>query len=166
MKTLYLLRHAKSDWNGDKKLDDSQRPLSKRGKRDCQLIANELEQQKRRFNKVYCSSAIRARETLARFQAESSVFDDADINIQDELYTFDASALLNTLKELPQEQNNAVVIGHNPAMAELAEQLCDGSIGHVGTATFIELHANVEYWDQLRGDCAKLVEILRPKYFR
>ncbi|GAB3373231.1 histidine phosphatase family protein [Spongiibacter taiwanensis] len=165
MKTLYLLRHAKSDWK-DETLSDKERPLAKRGKRDAQLIAAELQRQQRQFATVYCSPAVRARETLSRFQAESNVFDQASVAFADDLYTFDAGDLLRWLRDLPQDKPNALIIGHNPALAEAADQLCDGKVGHVGTCTFLELQVNVEYWDQLRGDCAKLVEVLRPKHFR
>ncbi|MBQ0759426.1 MAG: histidine phosphatase family protein [Gammaproteobacteria bacterium] len=165
MKTLYLLRHAKSDWNDDK-LTDADRPITKRGKRDCQLVAAELQRSGRRFQHVYCSTAKRAQETLKRFQADSDVFDDATIIQENAAYTFEAAKLLAWLKELPQSQASAVIIGHNPALAELANYLYDGKLGHVGTCTFMELEVNIEYWDQLRADSAKLTDIIRPKQFR
>lgn len=165
MKTLYLLRHAKSSWDDDS-LSDVERPLNKRGKRDSQLIARQLEKDQRKFSHVFCSPAVRAKETLSRFQTDSEVFDGADIQIMDDLYTFDGTTLLAAIKDLPQQLDKVFIIGHNPALAEVADLLCDGKIGHVGTCTFLELAVNVEYWDQFRGDCAKLIEILRPKQFR
>lgn len=165
MKTLYLLRHAKSDWD-DETLSDQQRPLSKRGRRDAALIAAELQRQKRQFDTVYCSPAVRARETLERFQAEANILANANVTIADALYTFEAGNLLHWLRDLPQDISRTMIIGHNPALAEVADHLCDGKVGHMGTCTFLELQINVEYWDQLRGDCAKLVEVLRPKHFR
>ena len=93
MKTLYLLRHAKSDWNDDQ-LTDADRPITKRGKRDCQLVAAELQRSGRRFKYVYCSTAKRAQETLKRFQGDSDVFDDAEIIHENAVYTFEAAKLL------------------------------------------------------------------------
>ncbi|MBW2940494.1 SixA phosphatase family protein [Zhongshania aquimaris] len=165
MKTLYLLRHAKSDWDDDK-LTDADRPITKRGKRDCQLVSAELQRLERRFSHVFCSTAKRAQETLKRFQIDSNVFDDADIIHDNAIYTFEAAKLLAWLKELPQAIDSAVIIGHNPALAELANYLYDGKIGHFGTCTFLELEINIEYWDQLRADSAKLSDIIRPKQFR
>ena len=165
MKTLYLLRHAKSGWDDDQ-LSDAERPITKRGKRDCQLIASEIQRREHLFKYVYCSTAKRAKETLKRFQADASVFDDATITLDEALYTFEAPKLLAWIKELPQAQNHAVIIGHNPALADLANYLYDGKISHVGTCSFMELEINIEYWDQLRADSAKLIEIIRPKQFR
>lgn len=165
MKTLYLLRHAKSDWNDDR-LSDADRPITKRGKRDCQLVAAELQRSGRRFKHVYCSTAKRAQETLKRFQVDSDVFDDAEIIHENAAYTFEAAKLLAWLKDFPQSQHSAFIIGHNPAIAELANYLYDGKLGHVGTCTFMELEINIEYWDQLRADSAKLTDIIRPKQFR
>ncbi|MFT5889123.1 MAG: phosphohistidine phosphatase [Zhongshania sp.] len=165
MKTIYLLRHAKSDWNDDQ-LSDAERPITKRGKRDCQLIASEIQRSERSFKHVYCSTAKRAQETLKRFTVDSTIFDNATIQHDEALYTFEAPKLLNWLKDLPQSQDHAFIIGHNPALVELANYLYDGKIGHVGTCTFMELEINVEYWDQLRADSAKLTEIIRPKQFR
>ncbi|MEX1670469.1 histidine phosphatase family protein [Zhongshania guokunii] len=165
MKTLYLLRHAKSGWDDDQ-LSDAERPITKRGKRDCQLIASEIQRREHIFNYVYCSTAKRAQETLKRFQADSSILDAADIVHDEALYTFEAPKLLAWIKDLPQTQSNALIIGHNPALADLANYLYDGKIGHVGTCTFMELEINIEYWDQLRADSAKLIEIIRPKQFR
>ena len=164
MKTLHLLRHAKAS-SDDDTLDDKARPLTKRGKRDCALVAAQL-QNAERIEYIYCSSARRAEETLQCFQAESSVFDQASIAHDDALYTFDSTALLSWLRELPHDQTQALIIGHNPALVDLANYLYDGKIGHMGTCTFIELEVNVEYWDQLRPDSAKLIDIIRPKQLR
>jgi phosphohistidine phosphatase len=165
MKTLYLLRHAKSDWDDDQ-LSDAERPITKRGKRDCQLIACEIQRREHHFKYVYCSTAKRAQETLKRFQTDANIFDEAEIIHDDALYTFEAPTLLAWIKELPQAQNHAVIIGHNPALADLANYLYDGKINHVATCTFMELEINIEYWDQLRADSAKLIEIIRHKQFR
>jgi len=165
MKTLYLLRHAKSSWD-DESLDDEDRPLTKRGKRDCQLVSNELARSGRSFKQVFCSSARRTQDTLRRFKAESPVFDSSQITVDEGLYTFDMQTLLDWLKNLPHDIDQALIIGHNPALIDLANFLYDGKIGHFGTCTFVELEVNVEYWDQLRSDSAKLIEIVRPKQLR
>ncbi len=165
MKTLYLLRHTKSAWDDDQ-LSDAERPITKRGKRDCQLIATELQRREHSFQYIHCSTARRAQETLKRFQADTAIFDNASISLDDALYTFEAPKLLAWIKELPRTQNHALIIGHNPALADLANYLYDGKIGHVSTCTFMELEINIEYWDQLSADSAKLIEIIRPKQFR
>ncbi len=165
MKTLYLLRHAKSSWDDDQ-LNDADRPLTRRGKRDCALVAQELERSQRHFQHVFCSTANRCLETLARFRAESDVLDQAEIHPVEALYTFELPNLLSWLKELGNQYDQALIIGHNPALRELINYLYHGKLDHLGTCTFIELEVNVEYWDQLRTDSAKLVELIRPKQLR
>ena len=97
MKTLYLLRHAKSSWDDDQ-LNDAERPLTRRGKRDCDLVAHELERNHKKFPQVFCSSANRCQETLQRFRTESDVFDHAEIHTTEDLYTFDMQQLLTWLR--------------------------------------------------------------------
>lgn len=165
MKTLYLLRHAKSSWDDDQ-LNDAERPLTRRGKRDCGLVAHQLERNHKKFQQVFCSSANRCQETLQRFRTESDVFDHAEIHTTEDLYTFDMQQLLTWLKELGNQYDNALIIGHNPALLDLVNYLYDGKLDQLGTCTFVELEINVEYWDQLRPDSAKLQDLIRPKQLR
>lgn len=165
MKTLYLLRHAKSSWD-DEQLDDQDRPLTKRGKHDCELIAQELERQGRIPRSIHCSSARRARDTLKRFQLCSANFERIPTTNSEALYTFEMRELLSYLKNLPNDLDQLMIVGHNPALLELANYLYDGKISAMGTCNFTELALKIEYWDQLRSDCAKLVEMIRPKQLR
>lgn len=165
MKTLYLLRHAKSSWDDDE-ARDVDRPLNRRGKRDCVLVAKELQRSKRSIQHVYCSTAKRTRATLKHIIAECDCFDDANIHYDDALYTFDTQELLTWLKELDNSLSHVMIIGHSPALGELCNYLYEGQIEHFGTCTFAELEIKVEFWDQLRTDSAKLVDIIRPKQLR
>ncbi|MBD2859285.1 histidine phosphatase family protein [Spongiibacter sp. KMU-158] len=165
MKTLYLLRHAKSSWDDDQ-LDDKDRPLTKRGKRDCELVIQELERLNRIPRLIHCSTARRAQETLKKLKQSSALIDQTPATDSDALYTFEKKELLDYLKDLPNDADQLMIIGHNPALLDLANYLYDGNISTMGTCTFTELALNVEYWDQLRGDCAKLVEVIRPKQLR
>ena len=74
--------------------------------------------------------------------------------------------LLTWLKELGNQYDNALIIGHNPALLDLVNYLYDGELDQLGTCTFVELEINVEYWDQLRPDSAKLQDLIRPKQLR
>jgi phosphohistidine phosphatase len=165
MKTLYLLRHAKSSWDDDQ-LTDEDRPLTRRGKRDCALVATELERSARLPEIIYCSSARRAQDTLKCFKLESPAFNGIDTVKDDAVYTFEMQSLLGHLKELPNNQNKVMIVGHNPALLDLANFLYDGKITRFSTCAFIELEINIEYWDQLRADSAKLIEIIYPKQLR
>src|SRR5438067_3225138 len=95
VRTLYLLRHAKSSWD-DPRVDDHDRPLAPRGKRAMKAMARHLRRAEVHPSLVLCSSANRARQTLERVLP--SLGEDVPIGVEDELYTFDANVLLGRLK--------------------------------------------------------------------
>ncbi|MGJ8685906.1 MAG: SixA phosphatase family protein [Spongiibacteraceae bacterium] len=165
MKSLYLLRHAKSEVDNGTK-HDSERGLIRRGERDAELIGEKLAQLGYQFPNIYCSKAKRAQKTLKKLASASDAFNNSKIIIDENLYTFDHKILLRTLKNLPQELDNALIIGHNPALLELCNVLYGGKLNQLSTCSFIELEINVEYWDQLRADSAQLVKKISPKSLR
>ena len=122
IKTLYLLRHAKSSW-ADLKRADHDRPLSPRGRKAAQAMAAVLARARPRPTIVLCSSALRARQTLQPIVA--ALDPPAEIKIDDSLYGADASGLLGQLRELPEDCPVALVVGHNPGLQDLAVELAD-----------------------------------------
>lgn len=112
-KQLYVLRHAKSSWD-DPALADHDRPLAPRGHRAANLIAAHLRRDQIRSSLVLCSSARRARETL------ELVSPSGQIQIEDGLYGASADELLGRLRQVPDEVDSAMLIGHNPAIQDLA----------------------------------------------
>jgi phosphohistidine phosphatase SixA len=98
VRQLYLLRHAKSDWDHPK-LDDHDRPLAPRGKKAMKAMARYLRREGIHPDVVLCSSAKRARQTLERVLP--ALGDGVDLEVEDDLYTFDADVLLARLKRVP-----------------------------------------------------------------
>jgi len=115
-KRLFLLRHAKSSWD-DPALDDHDRPLSARGRRAASLIGAYLDRQQVDIALVLCSSARRTRETLALISAPG------EICIERELYGVSADQLLARLRRVPDDVAAVMLIGHNPAIHDLAVSL-------------------------------------------
>lgn len=114
---LWLLRHAKSSW-GDPELADRDRPLAPRGERAADLMRDYFVAEDIRPALVLCSSALRTRQTLARVL---SAFDaELEVEIESSLYTFDTEPLLDRLREIPDGVASVMLIGHNPAIHELA----------------------------------------------
>jgi len=116
---LHLLRHAKSSWDDD--VEDSRRPLSKRGRQAARLIGETLPDAVGALDLVLCSPALRTRETaalaLAGFeQAPQIVYEDA-------LYLPPLAALLRRLRLVDEACGAVLVIGHNPGLHELAVAL-------------------------------------------
>ena len=116
---LVLLRHAKSAWpNG---VPDLRRPLAKRGRRDAAALGCWLHEHAPRLDAVVCSPAERARQTWTLVAAELD--DPPPASYDERAYGATATQLLALVRNLPDEINTAVLIGHNPDLQELAELL-------------------------------------------
>jgi phosphohistidine phosphatase len=129
---LALVRHAKSDW-GDPALDDHDRPLNDRGRRDAPRMAARLAESGFAPDLILSSTAVRARATAGFFSKETG----APIRLEVRLYAAPASVLLEAAADAGAA--SVVVVAHDPGMSVLAERLSDGGIGHMPTcavATF------------------------------
>ena len=119
-KTLYLFRHAKSS-HDDPSLEDAERPLAKRGRRAAEKLGRYLASHNVAPALVLCSTAVRARETLARAVEEWPLA--APIDYRQSLYSAAAPALLEEVRALDDRLDSAMLVGHNPGMEELAAML-------------------------------------------
>ncbi len=118
---LWLLRHAKSSWD-DPSLDDRDRPLAPRGERAADRMRDYLDVEAIHPDLVVCSSAMRTRQTLARVLP--ALGPELEIRIEPRCYTFDARDLLERLRLVPDGVGSVMLVGHNPAIEELAVRLC------------------------------------------
>jgi phosphohistidine phosphatase len=122
-RTLTLVRHAKSSWD-DPNVPDHDRPLAPRGLKALGRIRDHIGELGIRPDVVLCSSAVRTRETLDGIR---EAFAPAPrIEIEDGLYGADADDLLGRLVRLGDEVAGAVVVGHNPGLADLLDLLVAG----------------------------------------
>jgi phosphohistidine phosphatase len=116
MHQLHLLRHTKSSWDDD--ADDHQRPLNRRGREAARLIGETLPKAVGALDLVLCSSALRTRETaelaLAGFAKPPRVL------YEDGLYLATETALVQRLRQLDENSDAVMVVGHNPGLHELA----------------------------------------------
>ncbi|MBB3046838.1 phosphohistidine phosphatase [Litorivivens lipolytica] len=161
MKTLYLLRHAKSSHDDDS-LDDFDRPLSKRGKRDAVAVASVIEKHCSAVEHIFSSPAKRCRSTIKRVRNALDA-PSGELTLDDALYSFDHNDLLNWLKDRDTRLQCILLVGHNPALEDLLEVLTGQGHRHFPTAGFAELQLKVEYWDQIRAGCADLIHFDSPK---
>jgi phosphohistidine phosphatase len=119
-KTLYLLRHAKSSWD-DPTLPDHDRPLASRGRRASRIVAEHLREQAIAPSLVLCSSSRRTRETLRLISA--GLDEEGEVKIEEGLYATSAGGLLARLQAVEPDADSVMLIGHNPAIQELALRL-------------------------------------------
>ena len=115
---LMLLRHAKSDWPD---VPDRERPLAKRGRRDAPVIGRWLREHGYLPDTVICSVARRTRQTWELIALELG--GSPPVTIEPRAYAASALALLYLVRELPATSRSALLIGHNPAITELAASL-------------------------------------------
>ncbi len=121
VKTIYLLRHAKSSWD-NAELEDHDRPLSKRGRRSAGAVAAYLKRSQIAPDLVVCSSAERARQTL---DLVSRAIKPSKVILDRNVYEAGPRKLMKYLCQLPEIAETVFLIGHNPALHELALSLAD-----------------------------------------
>ena len=164
MKRLFLLRHAKSSWD-DADLADRDRPLAPRGRRAAGVMARHLRDEEISPSLVLCSPARRTRETL------EAVDPSGEVRIEDELYGASEAELLERLRRVPEAIESVMLIGHNPAIQELAlglasrgERLEDVE-RKFPTGALATLTAPGA-WGELAPGSAELAAFVKPKELR
>jgi phosphohistidine phosphatase len=162
---LYLLRHAKSSWK-QPDLADHDRPLSGRGRRAAKAIARHVREQRIAPELVLCSTARRTRETFERLEPAVGT---PDVRFERELYGATALVLLDRLHRVPEETGSVLLIGHNPAIEELALDLARPSGARseleakFPTGALATLELAGMSWRELGRSGAELVGFVRPR---
>jgi len=160
MKTLLLMRHAKSSWK-DSSLSDHERPLKKRGRRDSKRIAQELEKHDLYPHVILSSTATRAKETVEVI-VDSLEYENRII-FSDELYMAEPEDFVNALSDLSDDDDTVLIVGHNPGM-EAFLQIIDGEIESLPTAALAHLVLAIDSWQDLSLDTmGDLIGLFRPK---
>lgn len=148
MKTLLLVRHAKSSWEHPG-VDDHDRPLNDRGLRDAPKMGRRLAERGVAPDVILSSTAVRAR-TTAELIAEELGFDAARIITDERLYAASADEVLQVIGEVDGDVSCAMVVGHNPETVSLARRLSD-EIHEMPTSAVAEFTFDVDAWNEL-GD--------------
>jgi len=160
VKTLLLLRHAKSSWK-DPALADHDRPLKKRGRRDAPKIGRLLVERGIVPGLILTSSAARARETAEAVRGASG--ETAELRELRELYAALPPDYARLLRAVPDGREPVMVVGHNPALEELLEALT-GVQETLPTAALARIEIPIEHWERLELDgSGRLVRIWRPR---
>jgi phosphohistidine phosphatase len=159
MKTLLLLRHAKSSW-GDASLPDFERPLNERGRQAAPLIGKFMREQRLDPQLIVCSPAQRARETVALVCAAAALT--AAPRFDKRIYEASLQTLLTVVAELDETAETALMVGHNPGFEELLAALT-GAAERMPTAALARITLSVECWTDAHAGTGQLVQLLKPK---
>jgi phosphohistidine phosphatase len=166
VKRLWLLRHAKSSWD-DPGLSDEDRPLAERGERAAEQMRSYLASHNVRPALVLCSSAVRARTTLARVLPALGT--DLEIRIEYWLYTFADAVVLARVRGVPDDVDGVLVVGHNPALQDLAVRLAGGGddldamAEKFPTGALAEITFVVPTWVAIADASGELTRFVRPR---
>ena len=160
MKTLLVLRHAKSSWK-EEGIDDHERPLNKRGLKDAPRMGELLKEHDLVPEYILSSSAVRARHT-AELVAEYCEYD-GEIGGGRELYSFASEDYLDALEQVDDGYTRVMVVGHNPGLEELAQWLT-GVYTSLPTASLAVIRLDIIHWEELEeGGQGELLQVFRPK---
>jgi len=160
MKTLLLMRHAKSSWDNNE-LSDFDRPLNSRGRRDAPRMGQLLAQEDLTPDLIVTSAARRA-ATTAELVALAAGYG-GDIHYTRELYLADTDTYLELAREIASDVNGLLLVGHNPDMEALVSLLA-GHEERMPTAALAHFRLAIDHWSALTEETGgELVALWRPK---
>ncbi|MDH7445680.1 SixA phosphatase family protein [Aquimarina sp. 2201CG14-23] len=146
MKTLYIIRHAKSSWEFD--VDDHKRPLNNRGLRDADLIGKKLKTIVKSVDKILSSDAERAK-TTAKIILDNLDFDDSIFSLEPKLYDFNGHQVMEVIKGCSDEINTLMIFGHNHAFTSIANLYGNKVIDNLPTAGLVGIEFEVNDWKSI-----------------
>jgi phosphohistidine phosphatase len=147
MKTLLILRHAKSSWKQEG-LTDHDRPLNKRGKRDAPRMGKLLRESGLAPDLIISSTAKRARKTASKVAKKCEY--QGVIELTGELYLAPPQDYLRVLRNVPDDYSRVMVVGHNPGLEELLSVLT-GTRTQLPTAALAQVDLPIDRWQELDG---------------
>ncbi len=169
MKTLYFLRHAKSDWS-DYSLPDHDRPLNARGRRACMKIGRAMQRFDIQPHLVLCSTAVRAQETLERVMTAGAL--DWQVKSEGDLYGAGADRILSLVRQQSDAHDSLFFVGHNPGFQDLVVGLSgteaeEGLIAHamrkLPTGAFAEIRFDEPSFQKIGLGGGHLQRFVKPK---
>ena len=164
MKTLYLVRHAKSSWDFPE-LTDSERPLNKRGRKDAPMMAQIFQEKEGIPDKLVTSPAVRALNTCIIFSSQFGI-DRSDIQVEGEIYEAFPSTIIRLVQAFDESWNSACLFGHNPTFTDVANWFTTRMIPNVPTCGIIKIMSPVKKWADFSPDQGNVTATYFPKDFK
>ncbi len=159
MKTLFILRHAKSSWD-DANLADFDRPLNKRGFNTAPLVGETIRKNKFQIDLIISSPAKRAEQTAMLVKETAQI--EAGIRFDDRIYEASPHRLLNIASELDDKISSVMLVGHNPGLEGLVKMLTQ-EVEPMPTAALAVVDLKIDNWKEIHLDCCNLRTLIRPK---
>ena len=164
MKTLYLLRHAQSSWDSPQERDFD-RPLNTQGLEDTPEMVSKLRTLLQRqgvpLTAILSSPALRTRTTAEIFARAFGV-QPAQITYDPQIYLASSGRLLQLVRRIDDNAPVALLVAHNPALTDFANEMSNSSIGDIPTCGMVTLQLAAEHWSQADFGNARLMGVDFP----
>jgi len=163
MKTLYLIRHAKSDWS-DGSLSDFERGLKESGHKDLTTISSYLSLQEIKPDLILTSLALRAQITADELSKKIDY--QGKIHYMEELYNSRPEKIMNVLTLQDDGYDTIFVIGHNPELTEFANFLIRDNFQKLPTLGVLAIDLEIDSWSDIKDKCGEVDFFIQPKQFK
>lgn len=161
MKTLTLVRHGKSSWDHPG-LADIERPLNSRGVRDAPRMGSRLAARNERPKIIISSPAVRAL-TTAKVIASALGYPAAGIITDERLFHAYSDQLLDVIRSFETSLHHVMLVGHNPGLTNLVEQLAHAGITNIPTCGIVVIGFPIDHWRDLSDDASEMLLFDYPK---
>ncbi len=159
-KTLVLFRHGRSQ--AKDYTEDKERTLTEKGFEEVEQTAQRLKDEVHFFDRIYCSTAVRAVET---FKEIESHFDlpGMEVEYRENLYMPSKDSLLHFIRATPAHLNNILIVGHNPSLHEVVQEIAEREIECLETAAWISLRYDIAHWSELHFKYCISQQLVKPE---
>lgn len=164
MKTLYLLRHAKSSWQNTR-LDDFERPLLEKGLKRSKLMIDYMLEHEVGVDLIVSSPAIRALATAEIF-ARALNYPVENIKQEKKMYFGDSDSYYEQFFDVPKHVNSMMLVGHNPSITTFANQFLESKIDYLPTSGLISISFDTDQWEKAGIAKRKVNFVVYPRMFR
>lgn len=161
MKTVYIVRHAKSSWEIDV-IPDEERPLLEKGKKRTKKVIDYLLENNIQVDYIISSHAVRAHET-AKILAHALKYKEEDIKKDPQLYFANGDELFDQFYDLPERFSSVMIVGHNPAMCDFVNKFLPEPIDNLPTSGIVGISFEAEHWHDVPLAGFRVNFVLFPK---
>ncbi|MBW6483774.1 MAG: histidine phosphatase family protein [Vicingaceae bacterium] len=161
MKSIYLIRHAKSSWNSFS-LNDFDRPLNDRGKKDAPFIGKKLKELNFNPDEIRSSPSKRTTKTI-KLICKEVTFDFNNVVFKQGLFHPSLNTLKNELNSLSDSIDSVAFVSHNYGISDFANYLTDNAIGTMPTCGVVKINFDIDSWQEIIEGLGTLEYYVYPK---
>lgn len=163
MKTIYLIRHAKSSWDNPA-LSDFNRMLNARGRLNAPFMGKKMVEENATIDCFIGSPAKRTTETSFLICSELN-YDLEKIIFDNRIYEASLVDLIKVVNEIPNQLNSVAIVGHNPAINQLFNYLTDDDLQHFPTCGIGKIELEIDQWSEIIKGIGRKIFFIYPKMF-